>query len=102
MSITCATLAECGTISSKGALPKPLVKLKHLLATGLSQTAPLWHPIQLAYNWVHQVAHLLNNEPTLTSVELQYQLRQLLQTMRQGKVTLGTLEAGIDHTLESH
>ena len=70
------------------------------MATGLSQTAPLWQPIQLAYDWVHQVAHLLNNEATLTSVELQYQLRQLLQTMHQGKVTLGTLEAGIDHFLK--
>jgi len=45
---------------------------------------------------------LLNNEATLTSVELQNQLRQLLQTMHQGKAALGTLEAGIDHTLESH
>lgn len=87
-------------MSSQGALPKPLVKLKQLLSTGLEQTAPFWQPIRLAYDWVHQVAHLLNNEATLTSIELQHQLRQLLQTMALGKAALGSLEAGIDHFLK--
>lgn len=70
------------------------------MTTGLEQTALLWRPIRLAYDSVHQVAHLLNNEATLTSVELQHQLRQLLQTMHHGKAALGTLEAGIDHFLQ--
>ena len=49
---------------------------------------------------MHQVAHLLNNEATLPSVELQPQLRQLLQNMSQGKAALGALESGIEHFLK--
>lgn len=47
-----------------------------------------------------QVAGILNNVANLNSAEVQHQLRQLLQTMTQGKATLEQLESGIEHFLK--
>lgn len=81
-------------------MPKALVKLKHLVAKGLEQTALLWASIRVAADWLHQAAHLLSEDLLLTSLERQQQLRHLLQTMQQQKAMVGSLEAGIEHFLK--
>ena len=70
------------------------------MAKGLEQTAPLWAPIRVAADWLHQAAHLLSEDRLLTSLERQQQLRHLLQTMQQQKATAGSLETGIEHFLK--
>ena len=70
------------------------------MTTGLEQTAPLWAPIRVTADWLHQVAHLLSEDRSLTPLERQQQVSQLLETMHQEKAAAGSLEAGIDHFLK--
>jgi hypothetical protein len=37
---------------------------------GLEQTASLFTPITVAYNWVHQAAEILDNETGLDAIEI--------------------------------
>ena len=67
------------------------MKLKRQLATGLAQTASLWTPLTIAYDWVHQVATLLDNPAGRSTQNLQNSISQLLQDMARGKAQLGEL-----------
>ncbi len=76
------------------------MKLKRQLATGLAQTASLWTPLTIAYDWVHQVATLLDNPAGRSTQNLQNSISQLLQDMARGKAQLGELADAIDHFLK--
>jgi hypothetical protein len=71
--------------------------LHHLLRKGLEATAPLWPPIQRAYAFVHQAAHVLANheEADAATVRLAYQALLVHMTAQQGQ--LGSLAAAVTH-----
>jgi hypothetical protein len=71
--------------------------LHRLLRKGLQATAPLWPPIQTAYAWVHQAAHLLANHQGQDAASLQQAYQGLLTTMTVPQATLGTLTAAVTH-----
>jgi hypothetical protein len=49
-----------------------------MVRTGLEATAALWPPIQAAYTFVHQAAHLLANHDQLDVLALQQTYQDLL------------------------
>jgi hypothetical protein len=81
-------------------LPKPLIKLKQIVSKGLEQTASLFAPITVAYNWVYQAAEILNNETGLDAIEVKRSFQSLLDSMSYQKGKAGTLEPGITHFLK--
>lgn len=42
-----------------------MIKLKQILSKGLEQTAALWPPITITYNWVHEAAKILDHQAGL-------------------------------------
>ena len=76
------------------------MKLKRLVSTGLEQTASLWTPLAVAYDWVHQVATILDNEIRQDAQTVQHNLSRLLNEMEQHKDRVGELADGIDHFLK--
>jgi hypothetical protein len=77
-----------------------LTQLKRIVSTALVQTAALWKPIATAFNWVHQIATLLDNDAQLDGQSVRDTLEQLLQVMEQCKTQAGSLASGIDHFLK--
>ena len=75
-------------------------KLKHVLSQGLEQTAALWSPIAVAYDWVHQAVLILDNQADLEAAAIQHRFSQLLTTISQGKSQVGKLADGVDHFLQ--
>lgn len=76
------------------------MKLKRLVFTGLEQTASLWTPLAVAYNWVHQVAIILDNETGQDAQTIQQSLSQLLNEMEHQKAQVGELADAIAHFLK--
>ncbi len=76
------------------------MQLKQMISTALAQTTPVWEPIAVAFNWVHQVATLLNNEAQLDRQTVCSRFEQLLQQMEGHKAQAGNLASGIDHFLK--
>lgn len=66
-----------------GTLPGGLKRLQQLLRRGLDQTAALWPAVQVAYRWVRQVAHLLQNREQRSAAEVRRRLSRILSAMRQ-------------------
>jgi hypothetical protein len=77
-----------------------LSQLKRIISTALEQTAALWQPIAIAFDWVHQVATLLDNDAQLDGQNVRYSLERLLRAMERWKDQTGSLAAGIDHFLK--
>ena len=71
-----------------------------MISTGLEQTASLWNPIAVAYNWVHQVATILDNEIGHDAQTVQHNLSRFLNAMEHQKAQVGELAEGIDHFLK--
>lgn len=76
------------------------MNLKRLVSNALEQTAPLWTPLTIAYDWVHQAAAILDNPDELGAEAIQQKFTQLLQEMAQHKAQTGALSSGIDHFLK--
>jgi hypothetical protein len=72
--------------------------LRRLLQHALETTAPLWPPIQTAYAFVHQAAHLLANHDDLDGAALRqaYQ-EQVLAPLRAHQADLGSLAPAATH-----
>jgi hypothetical protein len=47
-----------------------LIKLKQIVSFGLEQTASLFTPITVAYNWIHKAADILDNEAGHSAIEV--------------------------------
>src|SRR5262249_33033428 len=77
--------------------PPVLARWPRLLRKGLAARAPLWPPIQTAYDWVHQAAHLLANHQGQDAASLQQAYQDLLTTMTVHQATLGALTATVTH-----
>lgn len=77
-----------------------MTRLKQLISTALAQTALLWEPIAIAFNWVHQIATLLDHDTHLDGQSLRDRLEQLMQVMEQSKAQAGSLASGIDHLIK--
>jgi hypothetical protein len=77
-----------------------LIKLKQIVSKGLEQTASLFAPITVAYNWIYQAAEILDNETGLDAIEVQRSFQTLLDSMSHEKNEVGTLESGITHFLK--
>ena len=66
----------------------------------LSETEPLWKPIQQAYRWVHAAAHVLSNAEDRSAVELERAYGRVLSTIGLVKRHLGPLEGAMNHFLK--
>jgi hypothetical protein len=64
------------------------------------QTAALWTPIAIAFDWVHHVATILDNDAQLDGQNVRYSLERLLRAMERYKGQAGTLATGMDHFLK--
>lgn len=93
---SCERVAQIGGSQNS----KPLIKLKQILRKGLEQTASLFAPITVAYNWIHQAAQILDNETGLDAIDVQRSFQTLLDSMSERKNEAGTLEPGITHFLK--
>jgi len=78
-------------------LPKPLIKLKQIISKGLEQTAFLFTPVTVAYNWIHSSAKILDNEDGLDAMGVKRCFRALLASMSRWKHKAGTLASGVAH-----
>ncbi len=81
-------------------MPQPLIKLKQIVSFGLEQTASLFAPITVAYNWVHKAADILENEAGDSVIEVKRNYQNLLAQMSRYKHKAGSLESGITHFLK--
>lgn len=61
---------------------------------------PLFEPIALAFDWVHQAATLLDNDLKLSGQQVRQKFEQLLQTMETCKEQAGSLASGVEHFLK--
>ena len=76
------------------------MKLKRLVFTGLEQTTSLWTPLAVAYDWVHQVAIILDNETGQDAQTVQQSLSRLLNEMEHQKARVGERSDAITHFLK--
>ncbi len=67
---------------------------------GLDATAALFEPIRIAYGWVHQAAHLLENPAGQRVEELRREYRELLAQMSRERAAVGELEPAIAQFLK--
>ena len=77
-----------------------MIKLKQIVSKGLEQTALLFTPITVAYNWLHKAADILDNEADLDAVGVKRSYQALLAQMSRWKHKAGTLESGVTHFLK--
>ena len=76
------------------------MKLKQIISQGLEQTASLFTPVTVAYNWIHKAAKILDNEVGLDAIEVKRSFQTLLASMSRWKHKAGSLEPGITHFLK--
>ncbi len=67
------------------------------MRNGLEATAPLWPPIQAAYAFVHQAAHLLTNAAGGDSTTVRHAYQDLLVAFRAAQARLGPLAEAATH-----
>lgn len=72
-------------------------QLQHLLSKGLETTAALWPPLDRAYQFVHQAAHILANPEQDTGQRVCERYRAHLAQMRDEIATLGPLGSAFEH-----
>jgi hypothetical protein len=77
-----------------------LSQLKQTISKALTQTMPLFEPIVIAFDWVHQAATLLDNELNVNGQQVRQRFEQLLQTMEVRKEQTGSLASGVEHFLK--
>lgn len=81
-------------------MPKPLQKLEKLITQGLAKTKKLWPSIEIAYQWVEQVAKILDNEQQKDSESVKGEFNLLMNSMSEKKDQAGELKDAIDHFLK--
>ena len=74
--------------------------MKQLLSKGLEQTAALWSPIIIAYNWVHHAAQILENHAQFDAPIVQLCFGALIEAMSAHKTSVGYLLEGVIHFLK--
>ncbi|MDQ3477354.1 MAG: hypothetical protein M3492_13785 [Actinomycetota bacterium] len=71
------------------------------MAKGLTTTDALWPGIRTAYDWVHHVAQILENEAAVPGSEVKRQLENLLAEMTDEQATVGVLQPAVAHFLKA-
>lgn len=66
----------------KGELPKPLLRLQHLLKKALENTETDWQTLERVYGWVHRLADVLGEE-NVRAEELQMRFLLILMHMQE-------------------
>jgi hypothetical protein len=66
-----------------------------LLSAGLSATAPLWAPVEVAYDWVFRAAAILANVAGRTGVAVKASYRGLLGAMARHAARAGDLRGAL-------
>ena len=74
--------------------------MKQLLSQGLEQTAALWSPIIVAYDWVHHAAKILANHAQFDGSLVQLCLSALTEAMFAHQTSAGYLLEGVIHFLK--
>ncbi len=77
-----------------------MTKLKQIISNGLEQTASLFTPVSVAYNWIHKAAKILDNQVGVDGIEVKRSYQNLLAQMSRWKHKAGTLESGITQFLK--
>jgi hypothetical protein len=67
---------------------------------GLTTTATMWPGIQATFGWVHQAAHLLENEDEAPGSEVRRRMEELLAEMTQDQASVGALQPAVAHFLK--
>lgn len=75
-------------------------QLKQTISKALEQTAPLFKPVAIAFEWVHQAATILDNDLNLKGQDVRRRFEQLLQTMENNKEQATSLASGVNHFLK--
>jgi hypothetical protein len=78
-------------------LPRELRRLQSLRARGLRDTADVWPDVRVGFRWVHQVAHILNNQDQRAVLTVQRRLGGLLGAMTRYQAAAGTLAPALAH-----
>jgi hypothetical protein len=78
-------------------LPPSLKHLHHLLVKGLQATTSLWPPLQRAYEFVHQAAHILANQEQETGAQVRERYLAFVSQMQEQNTALGSLGEAIEH-----
>lgn len=76
------------------------MKLERLLTDAVQATAALWPPIQRAFAWVHQAAHILNNADQLPGAQVRLRLRGLVAAITRWRTQAGELAPALAHFLK--
>jgi hypothetical protein len=71
-----------------------------MLSKGLEQTAAMWTPIAIAYEWVHNAAQILKNEAGLDGRIVQLCFQALLKAMSTCQAWAEPLQSGIVHFIK--
>jgi len=74
--------------------------LKDLVDHGLSQTARLWPPVQIGFDWVHRGAEILSNPEQQPGSKVRRQYRTLLRHMACQVKHAGKFKPAIQHFLK--
>lgn len=75
-------------------------ELKQTISKALEQTAPLFEPVAIAFDWVHQAATILDNDLNLKGQDVRQQFDQLLNRMETAKEQTTSLTSGVEHFLK--
>jgi len=70
------------------------------VAKGLTTTAAMWPVIQTTFGWVHQAAHLLENEDEAPGSEVRRRMEGLLAEMMEDQASVGALQPAVVHFLK--
>ncbi len=73
------------------------MQLRQLLVEALQATQELWPPLQIAFAWIWQAAHLLGEQGPGTAAGVRKPLGGLLGAMVRHRGSVGKLAGGIDH-----
>lgn len=76
------------------------MKLERLLARALQATVELWPPIEQAFGWVHQAAHILKNADQLSGTGVRLRLRGLVAAMTRWRTQAGEWAPALAHFLK--
>ncbi|MCA1694339.1 MAG: ISNCY family transposase, partial [Actinobacteria bacterium] len=90
-----AVVASLDRVEEKKGLPSELTRLRSLLSGGLSATAPLWAPVEAAYDWVFRAAAILGNVAGRSGSAVKASYRGLLGSMARNAGRAGSLSGAL-------
>ena len=77
-----------------------MTRLRALVVKGLTTTDAMWPGIRTAFDWVHGVAKLLENEDGVAGSEIRRRMEELLAEIRDDQATVGALQPAVVHFLK--